>query len=137
GLDTRMFEETASDADVRQAAVDLRRRIGTEKIVLSVDRLAYTKGLVERIEGIRSLFARVPQARGVVTFLQIAVPTREDVPEYQQYRQKFESAVAALNAKFGRDDWQPMIYRTEAVSQRELVSHYLAADVACVTPLAD
>ena len=137
GLDTRTFEDTASDPDVRQAAVDLRRRIGTEKIVLSVDRLDYTKGLVERIEAIRSLFARVPQARGVVTFLQIAVPTREDVPEYQQYRQKFEAAVAALNAKFGRDEWQPMIYQTEAVSQRELVSHYLAADVACVTPLAD
>lgn len=137
GLDANTFERLADEPDVQQGVADVRRRAGSERLVLSVDRLDYTKGLLERIEAIRSLYARVPQCRGLVTFMQIAVPTRTEVPEYQQYRARLEEAVESLNAEFGRDDWQPLIYQTEAVSQRELVSYYLAADIACVTPMAD
>lgn len=137
GLDAKTFETLADEPDVQQGVAEVRRRAGTERLVLSVDRLDYTKGLLERIEAIRSLYARVPQCRGLVTFMQIAVPTRTEVPEYQQYRARLEEAVDSLNAEFGRDDWQPLIYQTEAVSQRELVSYYLAADIACVTPMAD
>lgn len=69
--------------------------------------------------------------------MQVAVPTRTDVPEYQQYRAKVEAAVEALNTEFSHGDWKPLIYRNEPMSRRELVSHYIAADVTCVTPLAD
>jgi trehalose-6-phosphate synthase len=108
-----------------------------ERLVLSVDRLDYTKGLIERVEAIRSLISRLPQCRGIVTFMQVAVPTRIDVPEYQQYRLRLETAVNALNAEFGHGDWKPLIYRTERMTRRELVAHYRAADIACVTPTAD
>ncbi len=137
GLDAKTFEGFADEPDVQRLALDLRRRAGSERLVLSVDRLDYTKGLLERVEAIRSLYARVPQCRGLVTFMQIAVPTRTEVPEYQQYRARLEDAIESLNAEFRRDDWEPLIYQTEAVSQRELVSYYLAADIACVTPMAD
>jgi trehalose-6-phosphate synthase len=69
--------------------------------------------------------------------MQVAIPTRTEVPEYQQYRAKVEEAVDALNTEFGHGDWRPLIYRTKPMSRRELVAHYIAADVACVTPLAD
>jgi trehalose-6-phosphate synthase len=72
-----------------------------------------------------------------VTFVQIAVPTRTEIPDYQQYRVRFESAVRVVNETFGTAEWQPIVCRTEALSRRELVAHYLAADVACVTPVAD
>jgi trehalose-6-phosphate synthase len=83
------------------------------------------------------LFSRVPQCRGIVTFVQIAVPTRPEIPDYQQYRAHFESAVGIVNETFGTDEWQPIVCRTEPLSRQELVAYYLAADVACVTPVAD
>jgi alpha,alpha-trehalose-phosphate synthase [UDP-forming] len=137
GVDARSFATIADQQDVRNDAIEVRRKIRCERLVLSVDRLDYTKGILERIEAIRTLFARVPQCRGIVTFLQVAVPTRTAVPEYQQYRAKVEAAIDELNREFGHGDWKPLVYRTEPMKRRELIAHYLAADVACVTPLAD
>jgi trehalose-6-phosphate synthase len=127
----------ANQRDVQDDAIQIRRKIRCERLVLSVDRLDYTKGILERVEAIRALFARIPQCRGIVTFVQVAVPTRTDVPEYPQYRAKVEAAIDELNGEFGHGDWKPFIYRTEPMKRRELVAHYLAADVACITPLAD
>lgn len=137
GLDVNHFETLAGDASVQQRAEELRKKIASSRLVLSVDRIDYTKGLCERVDAIRTFFARLPQARGVVTFVQIAVPSRLGVPEYREYRDRLETAVKALNKEFGRDNWQPMIYRTESLDQRELTAHYLAADVVLVTPAKD
>jgi trehalose 6-phosphate synthase len=136
-VDANSFTALADQRNVQNDAIEIRRRYRCERFVLSVDRLDYTKGLLERIEAIRALFSRIPQCRGIVTFMQVAVPTRQEVPEYQQYRAKVEAAIDALNAEFGHGDWKPFIYRTEPMNRRELVAHYLAADVACVTPVAD
>ena len=137
GVDAKAFASLADEPEVRKHAIEIRRTLPCERLVLSVDRLDYTKGILERVEAIRSLFSRLPQCRGVVTFMQVAVPTRPDVPEYQQYRLKLEEAINALNGEFGHGDWKPFIYRTEPLNRKELVAHYLAADVACVTPIAD
>jgi len=137
GVDARSFAALADQRDVQNDAIEIRRKYRCERFVLSVDRMDYTKGILERIEAIRALFSRIPQCRGIVTFMQVAVPTRTEVPEYQQYRAKVEAAIEALNAEFGHGDWRPFIYRTEPMNRRELVAHYLAADVACVTPIAD
>jgi trehalose 6-phosphate synthase/phosphatase len=137
GVDAKSFASLADEKDVQNDAFEIRRKLHCERLVLSVDRLDYTKGILERIEAIRSLFSRLPQCRGVVTFMQIAVPTRCDVPEYQQYRLKLETAIQSLNAEFSHGDWKPFIYQTEVLNRRQLVAHYLAADVACVTPIAD
>jgi trehalose 6-phosphate synthase len=137
GVDARSFAALGDERDVQNDAIEIRRKYRCERFVLSVDRLDYTKGILERVEAIRALFARIPQCRGIVTFMQVAVPTRTDVPEYQQYRAKVEAAVDALNAEFSHGDWRPLIYRTVPLNRRELVAHYLAADVNCVTPLAD
>ena len=137
GVDAKSFATLADERDVRKDADRIRQKIPCERLVLSVDRLDYTKGIIERVEAIRSLFSRLPQCRGVVTFMQIAVPTRTEVPEYQQYRARLEAAINALNAEFSHGDWKPLVYQTEMLSRRELVAHYLAADVACVTPMAD
>lgn len=137
GLDVERFERLAADPAVRQRADRIRKEVACSRIVLSVDRIDYTKGLFERVEAIRTFFARMPQARGVVTFMQIAVPSRLGVPEYREYRERLENAVKAVNKEFGRDNWKPMIYRTDTLEQDELTAHYLAADVALVTPAKD
>jgi alpha,alpha-trehalose-phosphate synthase [UDP-forming] len=137
GIDSGSFARLAEDPEIVLRAIELRRRFTCDCLMLSVDRLDYTKGLVERVEAIHELFSRVPQCRGIVTFVQIAVPTRPEIPDYQQYRAHFESAVGIVNETFGTDEWQPIVCRTEPLSRQELVAYYLAADVACVTPVAD
>lgn len=137
GIDTERFARMAEDPDIRERAALIRRRFACDCLMLSVDRMDYTKGLVERVEAIHELFTRLPQCRGLVTFLQIAVPTRTEIPDYQQYRTRFETAVRLLNDEFGNDEWQPLVCRTEPLPRRELIACYLAADVACVTPVAD
>lgn len=137
GIDAPSFEGMAEDPCILRRAIELRRELASDCLMLSVDRLDYTKGLLERVEAIHELFSRLPQCRGIVTFVQIAVPTRTGIPDYQQYRERFESAVRAVNDAFGTPEWRPIVCRTEALSRRELVAHYLAADVACVTPVAD
>lgn len=137
GIDAESFARLAAEPGVIREAIDIRRQFACDCLMLSVDRLDYTKGLVERVEAIHELFARLPQCRGIVTFVQIAVPTRTDIPEYQQYRTRFEAAVRVVNERFRTDEWQPIVCRTEALSKRQLVAHYAAADVACVTPVAD
>ncbi|MGH8196321.1 MAG: alpha,alpha-trehalose-phosphate synthase (UDP-forming) [Woeseiaceae bacterium] len=137
GLDVDQFEAFARDASVQWQAEEIRKKTAGSRLVLSVDRIDYTKGLLERVDAIRTFFARLPQARGVVTFMQIAVPSRLGVSEYREYRDKLEAAVKSLNKEFGRDNWQPMIYRTDSLDQRALAAHYLAADVVLVTPAKD
>jgi len=137
GIDAKSFARLAEDPGIIRRAIGLRRQFACDCLMLSVDRLDYTKGLVERVEAIHELFARLPQCRGIVTFVQVAVPTRTQIPDYQQYRARFESAVRVVNETFGTNEWQPIVCRTEALTRRELVAHYLAADVACVTPVAD
>lgn len=137
GIDTEAFARMADQSNIKRRAAAIRRRFACDCLMLSVDRLDYTKGLLERVEAIHELFTRLPQCRGIVTFLQIAVPTRTGIADYQEYRARFETAVRRLNEEFGNDEWQPLICHTKPLSRRELVSHYVAADVACVTPLAD
>lgn len=137
GIDAKAFAQLAEDPNVIGRAMELRQQFASDCLMLSVDRLDYTKGLVERVEAIHELFSRLPQCRGIVTFVQIAVPTRTEIPDYQQYRARFESAVRVVNETFGTDEWQPIVCRTETLSRRDLVAHYVAADVACVTPVAD
>jgi alpha,alpha-trehalose-phosphate synthase [UDP-forming] len=137
GLEATTFERLAAESDVKRDALRIRQQLDCDCLVLSVDRLDYTKGLLERVQAIRTLLRRLPQCRGIVTFLQIAVPTRNGISEYKQYRARFEAAARDINEEFGTAAWQPLICRMEALTRRELVSHYLAADVASVTPLAD
>lgn len=137
GIDVGSFVHTAEEPAVARRAAGIRGRFACDCLMLSVDRLDYTKGLVERIEAIFELFSRLPQCRGIVTFLQVAVPTRKAIPDYQQYRARFEAMVRTVNARFGTDEWQPIVCITDAMSREELVAHYMAADVACVTPVAD
>ena len=137
GVNTRRFERLARHADIQREALRIRRELACDCLILSVDRLDYTKGLQERVQVIQTLFSRIPQLKEIVTFMQVAVPTRAGIPGCRQYRARYESAVRDLNQRFGTDDWRPLISINTPLNRRELVARYLAADIACVTPLAD
>ena len=80
------------------------------KIILGVDRLDYTKGLVARLKALETMFSKYPQWRGKVTFLQVAVPSRTDVKEYQDLKSDIDKLVGHINGRFSTPAWSPIRY---------------------------
>ena len=126
-----------SSAAVRDELAELRRRFEGRRILLAVDRLDYTKGIPERLRTFRTLLSRSPDVRGRVVLVQIAVPSREQVPRYRELRHEVNQLVGEINGDFGTPGWTPVVYIRRAVSRTDLIALYAAADVGWVTPLRD
>jgi trehalose 6-phosphate synthase len=111
--------------------------MNVRRLVLSVDRLDYTKGIPERLEAFRELLSRYPAHQKEVGLLQVIVPSREEIPRYQRLRNQVESLVETINKQFGTPSWGPIRYEYAHLSREQLVSYYRAADIALITPLKD
>jgi trehalose 6-phosphate synthase/phosphatase len=107
------------------------------KCILGVDRLDYTKGLTNRMLSLERLFEDHPELHGKVQFMQIAVPSRTDVKEYQELKEEMDKLVGMINGKFSTPTWSPIRYIYGCIPQDELAGYYRDADVALVTPLRD
>nr|QSV39858.1 trehalose 6-phosphate synthase [Liposcelis entomophila] len=114
-----------------------RVMLTNQQIVLGVDRLDYTKGLVHRLKAFERLLQKYPQHIEKVTMLQIAVPSRTDVREYQELKEEMDQLVGRINGCFTTPNWSPIRYIYGCVSQDELAAFYRDAAVALVTPLRD
>jgi trehalose 6-phosphate synthase/phosphatase len=128
---------TGSDGKVARRKAELNERHRGRKLIISVDRLDYTKGIPERLRTFHRLLQSSPSWRGKVTLVQIAVPSRERVPAYAELRRKVSELVGEVNGDFGTPEWQPVVYLRRSVNKQELAALYSAADVAWVGPLRD
>lgn len=137
GIDYKSFEETAFTEEVGRRVADLRKRMGAIPLVIGVDRLDYTKGLPERLEAFRSLLRRYPEMREKAIFLQIVVPSREGVAEYQALKANIERLVGEINGEFSVAGWVPVQYHYKSLSRRDLVALYRIARVGFVTSIKD
>ena len=137
GVPVGYFERMGSDPKVKRRVAQIKRGVGVEKIVLGVDRLDYTKGLVQRLQGFERFLERNPKYHKRVTLVQIAVPSRTRVPEYLTLARQVENLVVHIVTKFSTEGWLPIRYLYKQYNPEVLVAYYLAADVALVTPLAD
>ncbi len=116
----------------------LHSRFGGRKVVLGVDRLDYTKGIPERLRAIELLLELQPRRRRELTFVQIAVPSRGEIHEYEQLRATVEQLVGRLNGRFTEASHDvPVHYLYRGVSREQLLAYYRLADTCLVTPLAD
>jgi trehalose 6-phosphate synthase/phosphatase len=112
-------------------------RESREKIILGVDRLDYTKGLVHRLRAYEHLLTKHPEYIEKVIFLQISVPSRTDVKEYQDLKEEMDQVVGKINGQFSTANWSPIRYIYGSISQAELAAFYRDAAVCVVTPLRD
>lgn len=136
-IDYNDFSEKAKRPDVAQKAFEIKEALRHRKIILGVDRLDYTKGIPERIRSIQALLRRYPDLHGRVNFVQIAVPSREQVDEYRELRTEIEQLVGRVNGEFSFPGWVPVHYHYKSFPHEELVAYYRAADIGLVTPLRD
>ena len=137
GIDPAWFAAHASASGTRARAAEIRASIGSATLLLSAERLDYVKGAIERLECFERYLLRHPERHGAVAFVQIAVPTRSGMDEFQKMRELTEAAVGRINGRFGRMDWQPVHHFYTSFPIEELVAFYAAADIAWVTPLRD
>jgi trehalose 6-phosphate synthase len=137
-VDVAQARAAGKRPEAQAAAARLRHDLGDpDSVILGVDRLDYTKGIDLRLRAFEVMLQRHPELAGKVSFVQIAVPSREDVGEYQSIRRRVEEMVGRVNGRFARASWTPVHYLYRSYSFEDLVGAYLAADVMMVTPLRD
>ena len=136
-IDVRQFENKARSPEATEKAASLRADEGDRKIVLGIDRLDYTKGIPQKLRAFRWFLDENPEWRGRVTLVQVVVPSREQIPGYQEHRRSIERLVGQINGKHTRSGWVPVHYIHRSLEGPRLPAYYVASDVALVTPLKD
>jgi len=118
-------------------AARIREAEPGRRIVLGIDRLDYTKGILQKLEAFQRLLRTHPEMRERVTLFQILVPSREEIPRYREHKEQVERLVGEINGEFTGGGWAPIHYIHRALEGPGLSAYYRAADVALVTPLKD
>ncbi|MFC1761602.1 bifunctional alpha,alpha-trehalose-phosphate synthase (UDP-forming)/trehalose-phosphatase [Planctomycetota bacterium] len=138
GINYEQFSRCGEDPEVRQATQKLRGQVPEgRKLVVSIDRLDYTKGIVNRLEAYDWFLTTYPEYRGKVTLVVVAVPSRDEVDYYIQLRERLELLIGRINGYHGTIDWTPISYLYRSLPLAELAALYVEADVALITPLRD
>ncbi len=105
--------------------------------MIGVDRLDYSKGLDNRFGAYEVLLSNYPENRGHVTYMQIAPPSRTELPHYREIRSKLEGMAGHINGKFAEFDWVPIRYLNKSFKRELLMGFFRSARVGLVTPLRD
>lgn len=143
-IDPAHFDRLARDPDGIRAAREVLREaglLGSEEEIrpylVSVDRMDYSKGFLERIEILEALFTRHPSRIGTLSLLQVAPPSRQSVEAYRRYARQVEAAVERLNKKFGRSDWVPVKTIARSLPQTVLAPLYRLSSGSLITATKD
>ena len=137
GIDVRGFERLARRAAQSDLVRDVIAGLGDRALVIGVDRLDYSKGLVERMEAFERLFFSHPEWRRKVTYLQITPKSRGSIPEYQELEHAVGAAAGRINGQYGEVSWTPIQYVNRPYGRAALAGLYRSAQVGLVTPLRD
>lgn len=135
GVDAQAFATRAASRTVATKTLELRG--AAQRLIVGVDRLDYSKGIPRRLVAFERLLRRHPEWRGRVRLIQVAVPSRERVGAYRQFKQEVEALIGRINGELGTPTWTPIHYVHRSISDRMLLALYRAADVMLVTPVRD
>ncbi len=137
GIDYDYFASAAQREELKKQAKQLRQDFNANHLIIGIDRLDYSKGILSRLEAIDRLFEKYPQYRGEVSLIQRICPSRTNIPEYKEMRRKIDRAIGDINGRHNVGGWEPIRYFKQALPQEKLIPYYLAADSALITPLVD
>ena len=137
GIDFEKFSTAPADPEVHEEEKKIRSTLSEVTGILSVDRLDYSKGILNRLEGYESFLEANPEYQGKVALIMIVVPSRIGVREYDLMKRQIEEMVGKINGRFGRVQWTPVLYQYRHVPFKSLAALYAASDICLVTPLRD
>ncbi len=137
GIDYKHYLARGEDEGIRKRAARMRRRMDIPHIILGVDRMDYTKGILNRFLAFERFLESNPKFIGKVSFIQVASPSREVISEYREMKRQVEETVGRVNGRFQQPNWTPIVYMNRYVPTDDLLVYYLMADVAMITPVID
>jgi len=137
GIDPEKFDEGLKKPKVQERIATLERKFQGVKIIVGVDRLDYIKGVPQKLHALEVFLTEHPEWIGKVVLVQVAVPSRQDVEEYQNLRAVVNELVGRINGKFGTVEFMPIHFMHKSVSFDELIALYSVSDVCLVSSTRD
>jgi trehalose 6-phosphate synthase/phosphatase len=137
GIDFDKFHHASEDPKVKDLYTSIKENFRDKKIIFSVDRLDYTKGITHRLSGFEHFLEHHPEWKEQVVFILVVVPSRQIISKYNERKKLIEEQIGRLNGKYSSLQWQPIIYRYNHLTFHELCALYHVADVGLITPLRD
>jgi trehalose 6-phosphate synthase len=136
-IDYNEFSQMARSREVADTAWYIHEDIPKGKIVLGVDRLDYSKGIPYRLRAFENFLEKHPELHRKITLIQVVVPSRRDIPVYEELKIEIERMVGEINGRFTCSGWVPIHYIFRSLSRHELLGYYRTAEIALITPLKD
>jgi glucosylglycerol-phosphate synthase len=137
GTDAAMVARVVATPDVRQRTAAIRDYLGGATGIVSIERLDYVKGTLEKLQAFERLLESHPEHIGKVTLLNIITPAAQGMEIYASLREEVDRTVGRINGRFSTLDWVPVRYFYRSLPFDEVIAHYAACDVAWITPLRD
>jgi trehalose 6-phosphate synthase/phosphatase len=137
GIDYEKFNKAVQNKKVQQKVKVFKERFGNSKLILSIDRLDYSKGIPQRLKAFDKFLSQYPEYQGQVTLIVVVVPSRSEVDKYNALKIEIDEAVGSLNGKYATMEWTPIQYFYRNLPFHEMVALYYISDIALVTPFRD
>lgn len=136
-IDYHDFASSAGRTEVANKAWYIHEQMSQVQILLGIDRLDYSKGIPERLKAYKYALSNYPELREKIILVQVVVPSRRNIPEYEDLKTEIERLVSEINGEFTRFDWVPIHYVFRSLTHTELLAYYRTSEIALVTPLKD
>ncbi|MBN1897785.1 MAG: bifunctional alpha,alpha-trehalose-phosphate synthase (UDP-forming)/trehalose-phosphatase [Spirochaetes bacterium] len=137
GIDYDRFSKSLQKKNIIKEINKRKKQFADKKIILSLDRMDYTKGILERLEAFDLFLETYPDYKEKITLILIAVPSRTEVQTYMELKSQVDEMVGRINGKYGSIDWIPVRYMNRSFPFEKLIPFYNMADIALITPLRD
>lgn len=136
-IDYDKFHDAYDGERVNTLREEIKELYEDKKIIFSVDRLDYTKGITNRLNAFEKFLQKYPEWRERVVFLLVLVPSREEIKKYGERKRLIELTVGRINGNMGNYKWSPIVYQYQSVDFDKLIALYTSADVALISPVRD
>ena len=136
-IDYHKFNNAHNDKTIISMRAVLKPKYPGHKIIFSVDRLDYTKGVHNRLKAYEYFLKQNPQYHGKVVFIIVIVPSRDNISKYAERKKMIDQAISQINSEIGNIHWQPVIYQYNNLKFEEMMALYTVCDLALITPLRD
>lgn len=137
GINYQQYYDAIQQPEVQTKAIELKKMYGNHKLILSVDRLDYSKGILHRLKGFALFIEEHPEFKEKLSLAMIIVPSRDNVKSYADLKSQIDKMIGGINGKYSTINWTPVYYFYHSFEFNELVAMYHIADIALVTPLRD
>lgn len=136
-IDYDKYANISATEIVKKKEQEFRKSMGNHKMMLSIDRLDYSKGIPARLKIFDLFMEKYPEWKGKVSLVMVVVPSRDNVEKYKYLKEEVDLLVGRVNGKYGTTSWTPIHYFYRSFSLESLSAFYRMADVALVTPMRD